>query len=74
MCVFAGGALGQRDEYAVAASELGRTLAEAGVGVVYGGGRVGLMGAVADAALTVGGEVIGAMPRALVAAESPIAA
>ncbi len=48
---------------------MGRLLAERGIGVVYGGGRVGLMGAVADAALAAGGEVIGIIPHALVARE-----
>ena len=47
------------------AAKVGRTLAERGIGVVYGGGRVGLMGAVADAALAAGGEVIGVIPRRL---------
>jgi uncharacterized protein (TIGR00730 family) len=51
------------------AREVGRTLAERGIGVVYGGGRLGLMGAVADAALATGGEVIGVIPQALVDAE-----
>jgi uncharacterized protein (TIGR00730 family) len=51
------------------AREVGRTLAERGIGVVYGGGRLGLMGAVADGALAAGGEVIGVIPRALVDAE-----
>jgi uncharacterized protein (TIGR00730 family) len=48
---------------------VGRGLAERGIGTVYGGGRLGLMGAVADSALDVGGEVIGVIPSALVAAE-----
>jgi hypothetical protein len=51
------------------ASEVGAALAEQGIGIVYGGGRLGLMGAVADGALTAGGEVIGVIPQALVAAE-----
>lgn len=51
------------------ACEVGRTLAERGIGVVYGGGRLGLMGAIADSALTAGGEVIGVIPQALVDAE-----
>ncbi|MFX9630933.1 TIGR00730 family Rossman fold protein, partial [Acinetobacter baumannii] len=49
--------------------EVGRTLAERGIGLVYGGGRLGLMGAVADAAMAAGGEVIGIIPQALVDAE-----
>jgi uncharacterized protein (TIGR00730 family) len=48
---------------------VGRRLAEAGIGLVYGGGRLGLMGAVADGALAAGGTVIGVIPRALVDAE-----
>jgi uncharacterized protein (TIGR00730 family) len=48
-----------------AAAQLGRLLAARGIGVVYGGGHVGLMGAVADGALAAGGEVIGVIPRAL---------
>ncbi len=48
---------------------VGRTLAERGIGLVYGGGRLGLMGAIADSALAVGGEVIGIIPQALVDAE-----
>lgn len=57
--------MGARAEYRVAAQTLGRALAARGVGLVYGGARVGLMGAVADAALAAGGEVVGVIPRAL---------
>ncbi|HEX3690750.1 MAG TPA: TIGR00730 family Rossman fold protein [Solirubrobacteraceae bacterium] len=64
--VFCGSSPGARPEYATAASELGRLLAERGLGLVYGGARVGLMGAVADGALAAGGEVIGVIPRHLV--------
>ncbi|OPC80738.1 Rossman fold protein, TIGR00730 family [Embleya scabrispora] len=66
VAVFAGSASGVSPRFREAASELGRGLAEAGVGIVYGGGHVGLMGAVADACLAAGGEVIGVMPRSLV--------
>ena len=52
--------------YADAARDLGIQLAERGIGVVYGGGKVGLMGVIADSALAAGGEVIGVMPRALI--------
>ncbi|MGD0426593.1 MAG: TIGR00730 family Rossman fold protein [Candidatus Acidiferrales bacterium] len=69
ICVFCGSSLGARPEYARAAAELGRLLAGSGVGLVYGGARVGLMGALADAVLTAGGEAIGVMPRALVEKE-----
>jgi len=69
ICVFAGSNAGARLAYAAAAEELGRVLAGRGIGVVYGGARVGLMGALADAALAAGGEVIGVIPEALVAKE-----
>lgn len=65
VCVYSGSTPGGDPVYATAAAELGRLLAERGVGVVYGGGRAGLMGAVADAALAAGGEVIGVLPRML---------
>lgn len=66
VCVFCGANPGSDPVFAEVAAELGRSLAAAGHGVVYGGGRVGLMGVVADAALDRGGEVFGYMPRALV--------
>jgi uncharacterized protein (TIGR00730 family) len=65
ICVFCGSSPGANPVYLEAAREVGRTLARRGIGVVYGGGSVGLMGAVADAALGEGGEVIGVIPRAL---------
>ncbi|HEY1566541.1 MAG TPA: TIGR00730 family Rossman fold protein [Solirubrobacteraceae bacterium] len=64
--VFCGSSPGARPEYAQEADALGRLLAERGLGLVYGGARVGLMGAVADGALTAGGEVVGVIPRQLV--------
>ncbi len=64
--VFCGSSPGARPEYAAAADQLGRLLAARGLGLVYGGARVGLMGAVADGALAGGGEVIGVIPRNLV--------
>ena len=67
--VFAGSSLGSRPEFAAAAADLGRVLAEAGVGIVYGGSSVGLMGILADAAMAAGGEVIGVIPQVLVDAE-----
>jgi uncharacterized protein (TIGR00730 family) len=67
--VFCGSSPGARPEYAEQARELGRRLAARGLGLVYGGASVGLMGAVADAALCAGGEVIGVIPRSLVRAE-----
>jgi uncharacterized protein (TIGR00730 family) len=66
ICVFCGSSPGNDPSYAEAARTLGRTLAERDTTLVYGGGHVGLMGVVADAALGAGGEVIGVMPRSLV--------
>ena len=66
VCVFCGSSPGARPAYRAAAEELGRLLAARGLGLVYGGGNVGLMGVLADAALAAGGEVIGVIPRALV--------
>ena len=63
--VFCGSAFGSDPDFRTAAAGLGRLLGEAGIGLVYGGGHVGLMGVVADAALEVGGEVIGVIPRRL---------
>ncbi|GAC1433092.1 MAG: TIGR00730 family Rossman fold protein [Chloroflexota bacterium] len=65
ICVFAGSRPGTRPDYTAAAEALGRELAHRGLGLVYGGGSLGLMGAVADAALAAGGEMIGVMPRGL---------
>jgi uncharacterized protein (TIGR00730 family) len=69
MCVFSGSSSGNRNEYSVAAQELGRSLAQRGIGVVYGGGHVGLMGQVADAALAAKGRVTGVITEALMAKE-----
>ena len=66
VCVYCGSSLGADPAYRDAAQRLGRRLAQAGLGLVYGGASVGLMGAVADAALDAGGEVIGVIPQALV--------
>ena len=66
ICVYAGSNPGADPAYAEAAADLARTLAGRGVGVVYGGARVGLMGILADTALEAGGEVIGVMPQDLV--------
>jgi hypothetical protein len=66
ICVFCGSSPGNDPAYAEAAQRLGWTLAERNTTLVYGGGHVGLMGVVADAALEAGGEVIGVMPRSLV--------
>lgn len=69
LAVYCGSASPADPVYIDSARFVGRTLAERGIGLVYGGGRLGLMGAVADAALEAGGEVIGVIPEALVAAE-----
>ena len=66
VCVYCGSNPGNSVEYAEAAQALGRALAVRGIEVVYGGGRRGLMGAVADSALAAGGRVVGVMPQALV--------
>jgi uncharacterized protein (TIGR00730 family) len=69
ICVFAGSRLGARKDYAAAAVELGRVLARRGHGIVYGGGRVGLMGLLADAGLEHGTRVTGVIPSALATRE-----
>ena len=69
VCVFCGSAPGARPSYSRAAEELGRALAERSITLVYGGGRLGLMGIVADAALEAGGRVIGVIPRMLIERE-----
>jgi len=69
ICVFCGSSSGGRPRYRAVAGELGRTLAARGMGLVYGGARVGLMGAVADAVLGAHGQVIGVIPQALIAKE-----
>ena len=65
VAVFCGSNSGSDPAFAAAARALGRGLAEAGMRLVYGGGRVGLMGAVADAALAAGGEILGVIPEFL---------
>jgi len=69
VAVYCGSATPSDLGFVDAARDVGRALAAQGIGVVYGGGRLGLMGAVADAALEAGGEVIGVIPDALVGAE-----
>ncbi len=73
VCVFCGSATGANPAYANAARELGRELAARKLGLVYGGGRVGLMGEVATAALAAGGEVLGVIPHALAHKEIALA-
>ncbi len=66
VAVFCSAGDGARGEYRAAAEELGRTLAARAVGLIYGGADIGLMGAVADAALAGGGRVVGVIPHVLV--------
>jgi uncharacterized protein (TIGR00730 family) len=69
VCVFCGSNAGLRPEYADAARRLARVLSSRGIGVVYGGGNIGLMGIIADAMLEAGAEVIGVIPQSLVERE-----
>lgn len=69
VCVFCGSQPGKYPDYVAAARELGGTLAARQIGVVFGGGHVGMMGAVAEAALAAGGEAIGVIPEGLVRRE-----
>ncbi|HET7472833.1 MAG TPA: TIGR00730 family Rossman fold protein [Candidatus Limnocylindrales bacterium] len=66
VCVFCGASTGKAPAYTSAAEAVGTALAERGIRLIYGGGRLGLMGAVADAALAAGGDVVGVIPRGLV--------
>lgn len=69
VCVYCGASPGRRAAYSDAARALASVLVERGIGLVYGGGRVGLMGAIADAVLEAGGHVTGVIPRALASKE-----
>jgi uncharacterized protein (TIGR00730 family) len=69
ICVYCGSSAGFDPVYRDMAAELGRFLAKRGIGIVYGGGKVGLMGTLANAALAAGGEVIGIIPHHLIAME-----
>lgn len=69
VAVFCGARVGKDPAFVDAAREVGRLIAERGMGLVYGGGHVGLMGVVADAALDAGAPVIGVIPRSMVDAE-----
>lgn len=71
VCVFAGSSPGARPEYREAARALGRALGASGIGVVYGAGGIGLMGALADAVLESGGEITGVIPDGLMEMEMP---
>jgi uncharacterized protein (TIGR00730 family) len=69
ICVFCGSSVGVRPAYRAAARNTAATLVARGFGLIYGGGRVGLMGVIADAVLEAGGEVIGVIPEGLVKRE-----
>src|SRR5688500_1805111 len=69
VCVFCGSSAGTSPRYRDAAERVAREMASRGIGLVYGGGRVGLMGIVADAMLAAGGDVTGVIPHAMVARE-----
>jgi uncharacterized protein (TIGR00730 family) len=69
VCVFCGSNIGRNPAYVEAANSVGTALARSGLKLVYGGGKVGLMGAVADAVIAAGGQAEGVMPRALVERE-----
>ncbi len=69
VCVYCASATGSDPALGAAAAELGRTLAEAGLRLVYGGGAVGLMGIVADATIAAGGDVVGVIPKGLFSRE-----
>jgi uncharacterized protein (TIGR00730 family) len=66
ICVYCGSNFGNRNSYLEAAQSLGSEMAQRGITLVYGGGKVGLMGAIADSVIAAGGKVIGVMPQALV--------
>ncbi len=69
ICVFCGSNKGAKIQYIEAAKSLGKVLVKKNIGLVYGGGKVGLMGVIADEVLAAGGEVIGVIPQSLVARE-----
>ncbi len=71
VCVFCGSSPGARPEYAEAAVAVATLLAQRGIGLVYGGASVGLMGLMADTALAAGGEVIGVIPKGVFPTEIP---
>ncbi len=69
VCIFCGSSIGAQDAYRDDAARIGELLAERGLRMVYGGGKVGLMGVAADAALRAGGEVLGIIPESLMLKE-----
>jgi hypothetical protein len=72
LCVFCGSNFGTRPAYRASATKVGSLLAARGITLVYGGGKVGMMGALADACLSAGGRVIGIIPKSLAAKEIAI--
>jgi uncharacterized protein (TIGR00730 family) len=66
ICVYCGSSPGARPEYAQAARQLGQALVNRGIGLVYGGGHVGLMGEIANSVIRGGGDVTGVVPKGLV--------
>ena len=75
LCVFCGSSIGNNPDYSDAAVAMGLLLASRGIGLVYGGGNVGLMGVIAETVLKAGGEVIGVIPQSLAdrdTARSPV--
>jgi len=69
ICVFCGSSAGRRPEYRACAEELGAELARRKIGLIYGGGNVGLMGAIADSVLKAGGDAVGVIPEHLMGRE-----
>jgi uncharacterized protein (TIGR00730 family) len=69
ICVFCGSSSGSHPEYGAAAEELGAELVRRTIGLVYGGGKVGLMGVLADAVLKAGGEAVGVIPEHIMSRE-----
>ncbi len=69
VCIFCGSTFGENGVYREHAAAFARSLAQSGIGIVFGGASVGLMGVVADSALSAGGEVIGVLPRSMMARE-----
>lgn len=66
LCIYCGSSIGSSPAYTNAARQLARTLVDDNIALVYGGGKVGLMGVIADEVLRLGGEVTGVIPKALV--------
>lgn len=74
ICVFCGASMGKQDHYRAAAQQLGELLAQEGIGLVYGGGGIGLMGTIAATVADAGGRVTGILPGVLQGKERPEAA